>query len=82
MNEGIFMNEGQEKFLSFFLANAKEDQKEEAKRLLMNSFAEQQQKKMTSAEFAELNEQLLPLIKPENLETVTQAMMHFSQQLS
>lgn len=75
------MLEGQERFLQFFLSFTKEGKEEEAKSLLMQSFADQATKKMTMDEFNDLQAKLLPLIKPEKLDEVKQAMAHFSSNL-
>ncbi|MFD1902213.1 hypothetical protein [Enterococcus termitis] len=76
------MHSGQQKFLGFFLDNTLPEKQDEAKKLLMQSFADQQSRKMTLADFNELQAKVLPLVKPEKLEEVKGAMAHFSRNLS
>lgn len=75
------MNEGQEKFLAFFLANTKESEQNQAKQLLLESFKAQEDHKLTRAEFTDLQNNLLPLLQPDKVEDVKKAMAHFSAQL-
>lgn len=75
------MNDGQSKFLAFFLAHTQADKQNQAKQLLQASFAAQAQQKMTLTDFQALQQDLLPLLKPESVDTVKQAMAHFASQL-
>jgi hypothetical protein len=76
------MNSGQERFLAFFIENTRPEKQEKAKEILLQSFAQQQTKKLSMADFNELQQNLLPLIKPEKVAEVTGAMAHFSKNLS
>lgn len=75
------MQKGQEMFLHFFLERTVEGKQEEAKALLVQSFADQATKAMTMADFAALKTKLTPLIQPEKLGEVEEAMAHFSKNL-
>lgn len=75
------MNNGQAKFLAFFLAHTRTDAQAKAQVLLQASFASQTQQKMTPADFQKLQAQLLPLLKPESVATVKEAMAQFASQL-
>ena len=72
----------QEKFLQFFLERVQEGKVEEAKALLVQSFADQQTDNFTPADFEALQAKLLPLLKEDKVEEVKQAMDHFAQGLS
>lgn len=76
------MHSGQQKFLAFFLENTLSEKQEEAKAILVQSFADQQTKKMTLEDFHALQAKVLPLVKPEKLDEVKGAMAHFSRNLT
>lgn len=82
MKEVNSMLEGQLKFLDFFLNNTIEGKEEEAKEILIKSFADQKTDALSLQEFKQLQERLFPLIKPEKLNEVKVAMAHFAQSLS
>lgn len=75
------MNNGQAKFLAFFLAYTQPEYHVKVQQLLQASFAAQAQQKLTVTNFQQLQSQLLPLLKPEGVSAVKQAMAQFSQQL-
>lgn len=82
MKEVNSMLEGQLKFLDFFLNNTIEGKEDEAKEILIKSFADQKTDALSLQEFKQLQERLFPLIKPEKLNEVKVAMAHFAQSLS
>lgn len=82
MKEVTNMLDGQLKFLDFFLNNTIERKEDEAKEILIKSFADQETDALSLYEFKKLQEQLFPLIKPENLAEVKGAMAHFAQSLA
>ncbi|WP_428890042.1 hypothetical protein [Enterococcus xiangfangensis] len=82
MKEVTNMLDGQLKFLDFFLNNTIEGKEDEAKKILIKSFADQETTALNLQEFKQLQEQLFPLIKPEKLDEVKVAMAHFSQGLA
>ncbi len=82
MKEVNNMLEGQLKFLDFFLNNTIEGKEEEAKAILVKSFADQETEALSLQEFKKLQEKLFPLIKPEKLNEVKVAMAHFAQSLA
>lgn len=82
MKEVNNMLDGQLKFLDFFLNNTIEGKEDEAKDILIKSFADQKTDALSLQEFKQLQERLFPLIKPEKLNEVKVAMAHFAQSLS
>lgn len=82
MKEVDIMLEGQLKFLDFFINNTIEGKKEDAKAILIKSFADQETEALSLEEFKQLQEKLFPLIKPEKLKEVKVAMAHFAQSLA
>jgi hypothetical protein len=58
------MLDGQLKFLDFFLNNTIEGKEEEAKEILVKSFADKETEALSLQEFKKLQEKLFPLIKP------------------
>ncbi|MBZ2200173.1 MAG: hypothetical protein ABF723_07050 [Lentilactobacillus hilgardii] len=75
------MNEGQEEFLDFFIARTLKDKRDEAEQVLIQAFSEQEHKKLTTANLTDLQNTLLPLVKPENYDEVEAAMKHFANSL-
>jgi len=75
------MNEGQENFFTFMLKRVQEGKQDEAKNLLMESFAQQQTKPLTKESFLELKSQLLGLIREDAVQEVSGAMDHFGSNL-
>lgn len=82
MKEVNNMLDVQLKFLDFFLNNTIEGKEDEAKEILIKSFADQKTDALSLQEFKKLQERLFPLIKPEKLNEVKVAMAHFAQSLS
>ena len=82
MKEVKNMLEGQLKFLDFFLNNTIEGKEEQAKEILVKSFADQETNALSLEEFKQLQEKLFPLIKPEKLNEVKVAMAHVAQSLA
>lgn len=82
MKEVDIMLEGQLKFLDFFINNTIEGKKEDAKAILIKSFADQETEALSLEEFKQLQEKLFPLIKAEKLKEVKVAMVHFAQSLA
>lgn len=82
MKEVKNMLEGQLKFLDLFLNNTIEGKEEQAKEILVKSFADQETNALSLEEFKQLQEKLFPLIKPEKLNEVKVAMAHFAQSLA
>ncbi|MGX7132883.1 hypothetical protein [Enterococcus songbeiensis] len=76
------METGQEKFLHFFLDRVEAAHVDEAKKLLVKSFADQQVENFTYVDFEKLQAKLLPLVKEDKVDEVKQAMTHFSQGLA
>lgn len=75
------MNQGQEMFYNFFIERAKDDKKEEAKKLLEEGFARQDAGTFDKAYLQEIIPQYFALIKPEAVEELKQAMEHFASRL-
>ena len=82
MKEVNNMLDGQLKFLDFFLNNTIEGKENEAKEILVKSFADQETDALSLGDFKKLQESLFPLIKPEKLNEVKVAMAHFAQRLA
>lgn len=82
MKEVKKMLDGQLKFLDFFLNNTIEGKENEAKEILVKSFADQETGALSLHEFKKLQEKLFPLIKPEKLNEVKVAMARFAQSLA
>ncbi|TWH83429.1 hypothetical protein LY60_00036 [Sedimentibacter saalensis] len=75
------MNQGQEMFYNFFMERAKDDKKEEAQRLLAESFARQDAGTFDKAYLQEIMPQYFEVIKTEAAEELKQAMEHFASRL-
>jgi hypothetical protein len=75
------MNQGQEMFYNFFIERAKDDKKEEAKKLLEEGFARQDAGTFDKEYLQEIMPQYFAVIKPEALEEFKQAMEHFASRL-
>jgi hypothetical protein len=75
------MNQGQEIFYNFFIERAKDDKKEEAKKLLEEGFARQDAGTFDKEYLQEIMPQYFAVIKPEALEEFKQAMEHFASRL-
>lgn len=75
------MNQGQEMFYNFFIERAKDDKKEEAKKLLEEGFARQDAGTFDKAYLQEIMPQYFAVIKPEAVEEFKQAMEHFASRL-
>ena len=75
------MNQGQEMFYNFFIERTKDDKKEEAKKLLMEGFARQEEGTFDKEYLKEIMPQYFELIKPEAVEELNQAMQHFASRL-
>lgn len=71
----------QELFLNFFKERTRDEDTETAEKLLLQSFANQATGNFNKEDFVALKEQLIPLLKPENVSEVTEAMAHFAAQL-
>ena len=82
MKEVKNMLEGQWKFLDFVLNDTIEGKENEAKEILVKSFADQETDALSLGDFKKLQESLFPLIKPEKLNEVKVAMAHFAQSLA
>ena len=82
MKEVNNMLEGQLKFLDFFLNSTIEGKEDEAKEILVKSFADQETEALSLEDFKKLQEKLFPLITPEQLNEVKVAMAHFAQSLA
>lgn len=72
----------QEMFLNFFIERTQPEHAQQAKELLVQSFANQATQAFTKGDLDQLQQQLLPLVKPEMVAEVTAAMNHFKGQLS
>lgn len=72
----------QEMFLNFFIERTQPEHTQQAKELLVQSFANQTTQAFTKGDLEQLQQQLLPLVKPEMVAEVTAAMNHFKGQLS
>ena len=75
------MNQGQEMFYNFFIERAKDDKKEEAKKLLMEGFVRQEEGTFDKEYLQNIMPQYFDLIKPEAVEELKQAMQHFASRL-
>lgn len=75
------MNQGQEMFYNFFIERAKDDKKEEAKKLLMEGFIRQEEGTFDKEYLQNIMTQYFDLIKPEAVEELKQAMQHFASRL-
>jgi hypothetical protein len=75
------MNQGQEMFYNFFIERAKDDKKEEAKKLLMEGFVRQDEGTFDKEYLQNIMPQYFDLIKPEAVEELKQAMQHFASRL-
>lgn len=75
------MNQGQEMFYNFFIERAKDDKKEEAKKLLAESFARQDVGTFDKAYLQEIMPKYFEVIKTEAVEEFKQAMEHFASRL-
>lgn len=75
------MNQGQEMFYNFFIERTKDDKKEEAKKLLMEGFARQEEGTFDKEYLQEIMPQYFELIKTEAVEELNQAMQHFASRL-
>lgn len=75
------MNQGQEMFYNFFIDRAKDDKKEEAKKLLAEGFARQDAGTFDKAYLQEIMPQYFEVIRPEAVEEFKQAMEHFASRL-
>jgi hypothetical protein len=75
------MNQGQEMFYNFFIERAKDDKKEEAKKLLMEGFVRQDAGTFDKEYLQNIMPQYFDLIKPEAVEELKQAMQHFASRL-
>jgi hypothetical protein len=75
------MNQGQEMFYNFFIERAKDDKKEEAKKLLMEGFTRQEEGTFDKEYLQNIMPQYFDLIKPEAVEELKQAMQHFASRL-
>jgi hypothetical protein len=75
------MNQGQEMFHNFFIERAKDDKKEEAKKLLMEGFARQDAGTFDKEYLQEIMPQYFAVIKTEAVEELKQAMEHFASRL-
>ncbi|MFC4772192.1 hypothetical protein [Enterococcus hermanniensis] len=82
MKEVNDMLDGQLKFLDFFLNNTIEGKENEAKEILVKSFADQETNALSLEDFKQLQKTLFPLIKPEKLNEVKVAMAHFAQSIA
>mgnify|MGYP001193194166 CR=1 FL=1 len=75
------MNKGQEMFYHFFIDRVMDDKKEEAKLLLEESFAKQDEGTFDMAYFQEIMPKFYAIVKPEALDEVKEAMEHFASGL-
>lgn len=75
------MNQGQEMFYNFFIERAKDDKKEEAKKLLAEGFARQDAGTFDKAYLQEIMPKYFDAIRPEAVEEFKQAMEHFASRL-
>jgi hypothetical protein len=75
------MNQGQEMFYNFFIERAKDDKKEEAKKLLMEGFVRQEEGTFDKEYLQNIMPQYFDLIKPEAVDELKQAMQHFASRL-
>lgn len=73
------MNPGQEKFMDFILENVREDGREEAERLLHESFSKQDNGTFDHAYMDSFVSSILPLVKAESLEQVKDIMVQFKK---
>lgn len=72
----------QEMFLNFFIERTQPEHAQQAKEVLVQSFANQATQAFAKGDLEQLQQQLLPLVKPEMVAEVTAAMNHFKGQLS
>ncbi len=75
------MNQGQELFYNFFIERVKDDNKEEAKSLLEDSFEKQAEGTFDRTYFQEIMPKFFAIVKPEAVEEVKKAMDHFASSL-
>lgn len=71
------MNEGQKKFQEFIMNAVKEERKEEAGKLLEESFAKQADGSFNMMYLASFVPKMMDMIKPDQLENVRSVMENF-----
>lgn len=75
------MNKGQEMFYTFFIERTKEDRLEEAKALLEEAFAKQDEGTFTKEYLDEVMPKYFEIIKPDATKELESAMAHFASRL-
>ena len=75
------MNNGQEKFMQFILQNVKEENMEDAKKLLMESFAKQNDGSFDLSYLDSFISKMLEFVKEEQKAQVMSIMQNFKQQM-
>lgn len=75
------MNSGQEKFLTFISERVRESEKESALELLKANFEKQDNGTFTKEDMMTTQSKLMEMLRPEAVEEVKIAMMHFGSKM-
>lgn len=75
------MNSGQEEFLTFISERVRENEKENALELLKGNFEKQDNGTFTKEDMMTTQSKLMEMLRPEAVEEVKMAMLHFASKM-
>ena len=76
------MNQYQEKFFSFIMERVQDEKKEEAKELLNESFAKQDDRTFNKEYMQNVMSKMIAMLKPEHVDEVKNIMVQFGNKMN